>query len=128
VRDTPRDYRTTGFRLLLVLLLVPAALVVWGLRLRGEARLQMAANERNASSRVKILAEKEVAGPSHGYRFKALESDRPGTFGFCAYPADYGRTGKWTFVINESGKLYRVDTGGEPIRRWAPDSTWLALD
>lgn len=124
-----RDYRTTGFKLALVALLVPLALVVWGLRLSGEARLQMAANERNASARLKTLAAMEVAGPSHGYCFRAIESAEPGKSGFCAYPADYGRTGKWTFVVNHAKKIYRVDTGGEPIRRWEPDpETWKPLD
>jgi hypothetical protein len=70
--------------------------------------------------------------PHHGYYLKALEAsaDRsPSSFGFCAYPADYDRTGRWTFVVNEAGKIYRVDTEGKPIVRWAPDpATWTLVD
>ena len=71
----------------------------------------------------------EGARPHNGYYLKALEVDEKTKFGFCAYPADYDRTGRWTFVINETKKLYRVDTQGKPIVRWAPDAaTWKPLD
>ena len=39
-------------------------------------------------------------------------------FGFCAYPAEYGVTGRLTFVINEGNTMYKLDTGGEPVLRW----------
>jgi hypothetical protein len=66
--------------------------------------------------------------PRNGYCFKAIPLADKAGFAFCAYPADYDRSGKWTFVLNEKRQFYRVDTGGEPIRRWAPDPTWLVLD
>jgi hypothetical protein len=78
--------------------------------------------------------------PRNGYYYKAVELDETGRpyastevsttkFALCAYPADYDRTGRWTFVINEAKSLYRVDTGGKPITRWAPDpATWKPLD
>ena len=80
------------------------------------------------------LAEADAASgkakPYRGYYYQAVAVDRSKTrFAFCAYPAEYDRTGKWTFVINETGRIYRVDTSGEPIARWAPDpATWKLLD
>ena len=74
--------------------------------------------------------------PYNGYFFNALDLDEQGApyaqrttpdgdasrsmtkFAFCAFPADYGRTGVWTYVINEKHELFRVDTGGAPVRRW----------
>lgn len=68
--------------------------------------------------------------PRNGYYFRALDSDRsPTKFAFCPYPADYDRSGKWTFVINEKRQFFRVDTGGKPVTRWAPDpSTWIPME
>jgi hypothetical protein len=66
--------------------------------------------------------------PRNGYYFKAIPLAGKTGFACCAYPADYDRSGKWTFVLNEKGQFYRVDTGGQPIHRWAPDSTWLVLE
>ncbi len=40
-----------------------------------------------------------------------------GRFAFCAYPADYGVTGRRTFIVGEDGTVYWKDTGGEaPLR------------
>jgi len=160
-----RDYRTTGFRIVLALLLASVAVGVWWMRLRSEARLQGAANERNASTILIVLADAEVkfrdgngvagywtsdvaglgplippgiaaADASHagckprtGYYVKALPVRERTAFAFCAYPSDYPRSGKWTFVINESRQLYRVDTRGEPITSWKPDpATWKPME
>jgi len=165
----------------MVALLVPAAVAVWLLRERHEARKPIAGNERSASASLRYLAEveedfrqndrdrngvqdywtRDVAGlhqfkvtarsstpveliprsyadadgaapgsqPRNGYYFKAVPPAGKTGFAFCAYPADYDRTGRWTFVINEEKKVYRVDTGGKPVVRWAPDpDTWKLLD
>jgi hypothetical protein len=132
VEQAGRDFRTTGFRIVLAILLASVAVGAWWMRLRSEARLQGAANERHAWTTLRVLAADAAHAdctPRHGYYFKALPvHDRTG-FAFCAYPADYPRSGKWTFVINESKTLYRVDTRGEPIQAWAPDpATWKPLD
>ncbi len=44
-------------------------------------------------------------------------------FGFCAYPADYPRSGRWTFVINEGNTIIKFDTGGKPMLRWPSDTS-----
>jgi len=30
-------------------------------------------------------------------------------FGFVAYPAEYGKTGRLTFIVNEQGTVYSID-------------------
>jgi hypothetical protein len=172
------DRRAIGITVVLVVLLVPLAVAMWWFRLRREDRVQAAANERNGSVMLKVLAAAEEefrngdrdgngvedywtqdvlglarfsgrtsrpgplisadiaaadaarpgATPRYGYYLRALDGVGRTGFAFCAYPADFPRSGKWTFVINEKKQLYRVDTGGLPIRRWAPDSTWVVLD
>ncbi|HEX7896969.1 MAG TPA: DUF2950 family protein [Planctomycetota bacterium] len=58
--------------------------------------------------------------------------DRLSGFGFCAYPADYGRTGKTTFLLCEHGDILRLDSGGRPVTRWpgsaCPQLMWQKLD
>jgi len=36
-------------------------------------------------------------------------------FGFCAYPAKYGVTGKFTFLVNENNTVFGADIGGKPM-------------
>lgn len=88
------------------------------------------------------------ARPYRGYFFRAMETDdegnpyrqdterlldpKPGrdltprrnnaTFGFCAYPADYGRSGRWTFIISEGNVVFKHDTEGRPVLRFPSDS------
>jgi len=71
-----------------------------------------------------------------GYWFRAIERDETGApyagpgstgrnrgkFGFCAYPAEYGRTGIHTFMINEGNTVFKQDLKGEPKRQWPPDA------
>jgi outer membrane lipoprotein-sorting protein len=33
-------------------------------------------------------------------------------FGFAAYPTEYPKSGRFTFIMNETGAIYRKDTGG----------------
>ena len=85
--------------------------------------------------------------PKNGYYFIAMEKDGYGNenniiktsadldgkgypgkklccnktrYGFCAYPAEYGKTGKETFIINQSNDVYWYDKGGQPILQWPP--------
>jgi hypothetical protein len=71
------------------------------------------------------------AAPKNGYWFAAVEKyqDEKGAevrydegngrnrsaFGLCAYPAEYGKTGKFTFLLGEENVLWRKDTGGKPV-------------
>lgn len=70
--------------------------------------------------------------PSHfeGYRFLVLHGPESAPakwyvkkekghvltqFGLCAYPAGYGKTGIYTFVLSEDGSIRRKDNGGRPV-------------
>ena len=35
-------------------------------------------------------------------------------FGFAAYPVEYGKSGRYTFIINESNTVWKKDLGGKP--------------
>lgn len=56
---------------------------------------------------------------------KALDSRR---FAACAYPADYPRSGKWTFVIDEGNTVFRRDLGRQGPPEVFPDAESLKRD
>ncbi|MEK7449951.1 MAG: DUF2950 family protein [Planctomycetota bacterium] len=68
--------------------------------------------------------------PKTGYLFRAMLTDENGAlynqedshgvratntwkFAFVAYPAKFGKTGIMTFIVNEAGTVYAVDTGND---------------
>ena len=100
---------------------------------------------------VAAAAERVQAGqPYHGYRFRILEAQGPaarggardyrvggrltGGFAGIATPADYGRTGVHTFVVNHDGRVYSADLGpgtrtaAARIDRFDPGRGWKAED
>jgi hypothetical protein len=77
--------------------------------------------------------------PKSGYFFRAMSGYNQNevngvnatnsyAFAFVAYPAEYGKTGKRTFIINESGTVYSKDTGSDAnkiVLQWPTDmSGW----
>ncbi len=91
--------------------------------------------ERGGGRLSDVLGEKPV--PFHGYYFKLLsmgwdgsgavvlnggKNHHPHMFGICAYPAEYGKTGRRTFVITEMmmDPLWK-DLGGKPIDAFPAD-------
>jgi hypothetical protein len=69
--------------------------------------------------------------PKNGYYFKMMVGDPDGEayqkddgktnktrFGVVAWPAVPGASGRLTFIMNESGKLWKKDTQGQPVDRW----------
>jgi hypothetical protein len=81
--------------------------------------------------------------PYHGYYFTALSADgqesppepyRQDTdgksgkvhhlrkFGYCAYPAEPGITGKYVYIINENNTVLRRDNLTPPPKNWPSDS------
>jgi hypothetical protein len=40
------------------------------------------------------------------------------TFGLCAVPAEYGRTGVRTFTVDWAGSVLAKDSGGRPVTRF----------
>lgn len=61
------------------------------------------------------------AVPVNGYYFAMIETDETGAaykdqagskFAVCAWPAQYGSTGRLTYIVNENGIIYSKDLGG----------------
>lgn len=88
-----------------------------------------------------------TARPYHGYFLCVLVTDETGApyagpsdgkdrrgavyntskFGFCAYPANYPTSGRWTFIVNEGNTIFKQDAGGKPVLRYPLDS-WNPSD
>jgi Protein of unknown function (DUF2950) len=84
--------------------------------------------------------------PYHGYYFRVLTSQGPdapggahsylvkdsmiGGFGLVAWPTEYGVTGVYTFIVNQSGVVYERDSGKPasnmtpPVTVFNPDKSW----
>jgi len=51
-------------------------------------------------------------------------------FGLVAYPAEYGRSGIMTFVVNQDGVVYESDLGEDTaktaleLKAFDPDAAW----
>lgn len=39
-------------------------------------------------------------------------------FAFCAYPATYGADSRHTWIVNETGRIWKRDLGGHPVRQF----------
>jgi hypothetical protein len=65
--------------------------------------------------------------PKHGYVFQDMKTiagqaiDWNNDFALCATPAEYGKTGKRTFIINTNGTTFAKDTGGKPVFDYPKD-------
>jgi Protein of unknown function (DUF2950) len=84
--------------------------------------------------------------PFHGYYFKILtrqgkhapggkydyviNGNMIGGFALVAWPAEYGKTGIMTFIVNQQGRVYQKDLGAKTgklasaMDAYDPDSTW----
>jgi len=84
--------------------------------------------------------------PYHGYYFKILKNQGKhapggaynylingnmiGGFALVAWPAEYGRTGIMTFIVNQQGCVYQKDLGektaklASSMKKYDPDSSW----
>jgi hypothetical protein len=85
----------------------------------------------------------------HGYHFRILSAQGPhakggsrnyvenGTmtkgYGLVAWPAEYGKTGVMSFMVNQDGQIYQKNLGPQSARAAAalksfdPDSSWEAV-
>src|SRR5579883_1702391 len=99
-----------------------------------ERRLAMA----DARPRYEIGAEGERA-PLKGYWFRSIPGadektmDAGSRFAAVAYPADYPKSGKYTFIVNENNTVFRADLGhGRGIDAFPSDdelhTKWSKLD
>lgn len=101
---------------------------------RADARPAVALDAEGAPPKAEgvHLLKVGAAAPKAGYLFVALNAyegadgkpapydsgngRNPSRFGVCAYPVEYGKTGKMTFIKNEATKpaMWKKDTGGKP--------------
>ncbi|HEX7896520.1 MAG TPA: DUF2950 family protein [Planctomycetota bacterium] len=65
--------------------------------------------------------------PIRGYHYAAIRAEppeegepltHPSTFAFCACPAEYGKTGRKTYVIDQRGTVHAYDSQGQPPLAW----------
>lgn len=92
-------------------------------------RIDIARADRDGLS---AYAEEEPT-PSRGFWLGAIDRDEdgrdyvlhkdeklltnPARYGYCAWPAEYGRTGRLTFIVNQEGVVYSKDRGGNDCDR-----------
>ncbi|HLY09685.1 MAG TPA: DUF2950 family protein [Planctomycetota bacterium] len=99
-----------------------------------ERRLAMA----DARPVYEIGAEGERA-PLKGYWFRAIRNadettvDASTRFAAVAYPAEYPKTGRYTFIVNENNTIFRADLGhGKGVDFFPTDellrTSWAKLD
>jgi len=89
------------------------------------------------------------SSPYHGYYYRILKaqgSNAPGGarsylkdgrmvdgFGLIAYPAEYGRSGIMTFIVNHRGLMFQKDLGEDThslaaaITEYDPDTSWTPV-
>jgi hypothetical protein len=95
-------------------------------------------------------AFKEESTPFHGYYFKILTKQgksAPGGkynyiingnmvagFALVAFPANWGRSGVMTFIVNQDGRVYQKNLGPETMKiaqemkSYNPDGTWALVE
>jgi hypothetical protein len=88
--------------------------------------------------------------PKNGYFYRMMVTDPDGEvyqkdddkdgsafthasrYGVAATPAQYGATGRFTFITNETGKAWKKDTQGKPVAKWPgkdpAQEGWQPLD
>ena len=92
---------------------------------------------------------KDTSQPLWGYHFRILTAqgsaakggatsyivngEMSGGFGLIAYPAEYGRSGIMTFIVNQDGVVYQKDLGEDTLKlapgltTYDPDSAWAEV-
>jgi hypothetical protein len=97
----------------------------------------------------KKAAFREESTPFHGYYFRILTrqgKNAPGGqynyvingnmvagFALVAFPANWGRSGVMTFIVNQQGKVYQKNLGlettkiAQEMKSYNPDGTWTLV-
>ena len=94
-------------------------------------------------------AFREEPTPFHGYYFRILtqqgknapggkynyiiNGNMVGGFALVAFPANWGKSGVMTFIVNQQGKVYEKNLGadtvkiGREMKSYKPDATWIPV-
>ena len=81
---------------------------------------------------IRILTRQGRAAPAGRYNY-VINGHMIAGFAMVAFPADYGRTGIKTFIVNHYGVVYEKDLGPKTSKTAAamteynPDVTWYAV-
>jgi hypothetical protein len=73
------------------------------------------------------------AAAKGGARSYIVNGEMSGGFGLIAYPAEYGRGGIMTFMVNQDGVVYQKDLGEDTLKvatgleAYDPDKTWAEV-
>jgi hypothetical protein len=73
------------------------------------------------------------AAAKGGARSYIVNGEMSGGFGLIAYPAEYGRGGIMTFIVNQDGVVYQKDLGEDTLKvaaglsEYNPDATWAEV-
>jgi hypothetical protein len=108
------------------------------------------ADEQRLSLGEKLGYRTVTGKPRAGYLFKIMTAqgaNAPGGkrnyivngrlangYAIVAIPAEYGKTGKNTFIINNTGQVYQADLGadsrkiGEAMTEYNPDKNWTVAE
>lgn len=77
----------------------------------------------------KILNRQGKHAPGGKYDY-IINGNMIGGFAMVAWPAEYGQTGIMTFIVNQQGRVYQQDLGGNTLKlarkmsAYDPDSKW----
>jgi hypothetical protein len=83
--------------------------------------------------RYRILTRQGASAPGGAYSY-VINGNLVAGFAAVAWPADYGRSGVKTFLVNHYGIVYEKDLGPDTektaaaIRAYAPDASWSPSD
>jgi Protein of unknown function (DUF2950) len=77
----------------------------------------------------KILTRQGKNAPGGAYNY-VINGNMIGGFALVAWPAEYGKSGIMTFIVNQQGLVYQKDLGektakvASSMKRYDPDPTW----
>ncbi|HTR42419.1 MAG TPA: DUF2950 domain-containing protein [Pseudomonadales bacterium] len=77
----------------------------------------------------KILTRQGKHAPGGAYNY-IINGNMIAGFALVAWPAEYGKTGIMTFIVNQQGLVYQKDLGektaktASSMKKYDPDSTW----
>ncbi|EEF60843.1 conserved hypothetical protein [Pedosphaera parvula Ellin514] len=78
----------------------------------------------------KILTRQGAHAPGGKYDY-IINGNMIGGFALVAWPAEYGRSGIMTFVVNQNGRVYQKDLGPRTeaivkgMKEYNPDKSWM---
>jgi hypothetical protein len=81
----------------------------------------------------KILKRQGKHAPGGDYDY-VINGNMIGGFALVAWPADYGKTGVMTFIVNQQARVYQQDLGKDTtkiaraMKAYDPDNHWEASD